>query len=146
MMEYRPYRSGDVIELNSGQRTLLTLVAGLLSPSVTAPCAHALAAEAAVAHVINRKEFDATLWRERTKSALVYFTAQWCALCRSIDARVCSHPVIKHRRQRIALVRVDVTVLDAGARAHGAPARLDNDVLLKHEGWPKNSTPIGWRC
>ncbi len=48
---------------------------------------------------------------------LAYFTAEWCPICKSIDARVFSNPVIKRRLESIALVRADVTAVDAGNRA-----------------------------
>lgn len=48
---------------------------------------------------------------------LAYFTAEWCPICKSIDTRVFSHPVIKRRLESIALVRADMTAVDAGNRA-----------------------------
>ncbi|MFC4171606.1 thioredoxin family protein [Microvirga sp. GCM10011540] len=79
----------------------------------------AQAAELAFAHVSTREAFDAAVRRARTrrKPVLAYFTAEWCPICKSIDKRVFSNPVIRRRLEGIALVRADVTAIDAGNRA-----------------------------
>jgi thiol:disulfide interchange protein DsbD len=81
--------------------------------------ARAQAAELAFAHVTTREAFDAAVRRARARKmpVLAYFTADWCPICKSIDSRVFSNPVIKRRLERIALVRADVTAVDAGNRA-----------------------------
>jgi thiol:disulfide interchange protein DsbD len=101
------------------RRTFLTFAA--LSPGLALlpGRGHAQAAELAFAHVTTRETFDAAVTRARAqrKPVLAYFTAEWCPICKSIDARVFSSPVIKRRLERIALVRADVTAADAGNRA-----------------------------
>ncbi len=101
------------------RRTFLTFAT--LSPGLALlpRQAHAQAAELAFAHVSTRQAFDAAVGRARAKKkpVLAYFTAEWCPICKSIDARVFSNPVIKRRLESIALVRADVTAVDAGNRA-----------------------------
>jgi len=119
-MADRPSRSGAATGTNLWQRrTLLTFAACLPSLAFVPPRAHAQAAQLAFATVTDRKGFDAAVGRARVqkKPVLAYFTADWCPICKSIDARVFSHPVIKRRLERIALVRADVTAVDAGNRA-----------------------------
>ncbi|MBM1171540.1 thioredoxin family protein [Microvirga arabica] len=101
------------------RRTFLrfaTLSSGL---ALLPPIAGAQAAELAFAHVTTREAFKAAVRRAlaRRKPVLAYFTAEWCPICKSIDSRVFSNPVIKRRLERIALVRADVTAADAGNRA-----------------------------
>ncbi|MBA1154607.1 thioredoxin family protein [Microvirga mediterraneensis] len=83
------------------------------------PTARVQAAEQAFAHVTTREAFDAAVGRARVqkKPVLAYVTAEWCPICKRIDSRVFSDPVIKRRLERIALVRADVTAADAGSRA-----------------------------
>lgn len=83
------------------------------------PMARAQAAKLAFAQVTTHAAFNAAVGRARAqkKPVLVYFTAEWCPICKSIDSRVFSHPVIESRLERVALVRVDVTAFDADNRA-----------------------------
>jgi thiol:disulfide interchange protein DsbD len=101
------------------RRTLLTFAACFPSLAFVPPRAHAQAAELAFAHITDRKGFDAAIRRARAQKmpVLAYFTAEWCPICKSIDARVFSNPVIKRRLESIALVRADMTAVDAGNRA-----------------------------
>ena len=64
-------------------------------------------------------EFYAAVTKARAqkKSVLTYFTAKWCPICKNIDSRVFSNPVIKRRLEGTALLRADVTAADAGNRA-----------------------------
>lgn len=120
MMADGPSRSGAVTGASLWQRrTFLTFTAILPSLAFVPPRAQALAAELAFATVTDRTEFDAAVRRARTqrKPVLAYFTAEWCPICKSIDARVFANPVIKRRLESIALVRADVTAVDAGIRA-----------------------------
>ena len=120
MMVDRPSRSGFVTGTNLWQRrTLLTFAAFLPSLAFAPPRAHAQAAQLACAHVTTREAFDTAVRRARTqrKAVLAYFTADWCPICKSIDARVFSHPVIKRRLGSIVLVRADMTAVDAGNQA-----------------------------
>ena len=73
------------------------------------------AAELAFAHVTPKGvRCRGHQGRAQKKPVLAYFTAEWCPICKSIDSRVFSNPVIKRRLERIALVRADVTAVDAG--------------------------------
>ena len=101
------------------RRTMLMYAA--LIPCLTLPPqrGQAGATELTFAHVTNRREFHAAVTeaRARKKPSLAYFTAEWCPICKSIDSRVFSNPAIKRRLERIVLVRVDVTAVDADNRA-----------------------------
>jgi thiol:disulfide interchange protein DsbD len=79
----------------------------------------AQAAQLAFARVANRDEFDAAIRRARAekKPALAYVTAEWCPICNGIDHLVFSNPVIRRRLKGVALVRADVTAVEAGNRA-----------------------------
>ncbi|WP_414470937.1 thioredoxin family protein [Microvirga sp. M2] len=98
---------------------LLTFAACLPGLAFVPWRTYAQAARPAFAQITDRKGFDAALGRARAqkKPVLAYFTAEWCPICKSIDARVFSHPVIERRLESIALVRADVTAVDAGSRA-----------------------------
>ena len=100
------------------RRTFLrfaTLSSGLALLPLTA---RAQGAELAFAHVTTREAFKAAVRHAHVqkKPVLAYFTAEWCPICKSIDSRVFSNPVIKRRLERLALVRADVTAVDAGNR------------------------------
>ena len=101
------------------RRTFLRFAALSSGLALLPPTARAQAAELAFAHVTTREAFDAAVRRARAwrKPVLAYFTAEWCPVCKSIDRRVFSNPVIKTRLEAIALVRADVTAFDAGNRA-----------------------------
>ena len=101
------------------RRTFLTFAALSSGLAILPPPASAQPSELAFAHVTNRREFDAavTYARARRKPVLAYFTAEWCPICESIDNRVFSNPVIQRRLEGIALLRADVTAVDAGNRA-----------------------------
>ena len=119
-MKVNSSSSGAVTETSLWRRrTLLTVAACLPSLAFAPPRAYAQAAQLAFAHATERKGFDAAVGRARVqkKPVLAYFTADWCPICKSIDARVFSDPVIKRRLERVALVRADVTAVDAGNRA-----------------------------
>jgi thiol:disulfide interchange protein DsbD len=94
----------------------VALSSGVALPSLKAS---PLGAELTYAHVTTREAFNVAVRRARAKKkpVLAYFTAEWCPICKSIDARVFSHPVIKRRLESIALVRADMTTVDAGSRA-----------------------------
>ena len=101
------------------RRTILRYGALIPCLTLSPQRGQAGAAELAFAHVTNRRGFDAAVTKARTqkKSVLAYFTAEWCPICKSIDSRVFSNPVIKRRLERVALVRADVTAIDAGSRS-----------------------------
>jgi thiol:disulfide interchange protein DsbD len=101
------------------RRTILTYAALLPGFALAPQRVQAQAAELAFAHVSTREAFDAAVRRARArnKPVLAYFTAEWCLICKSIDKRVFSDPVIRTRLEAIALVRADVTAADAGNRA-----------------------------
>jgi thiol:disulfide interchange protein DsbD len=101
------------------RRTFLTFAAALPGLALLPNPARAQIAELAFARVTTRREFDAAVKaaRARKKPVLVYFTADWCPVCKSIDRRVFSNPVIKSRLADIAVVRADVTAIDDGNRA-----------------------------
>jgi len=101
------------------RRTILRYAALIPCLTLSPQRGQAGAAELAFAHVTNRRKFYAAVTKARAqkKSVLTYFTAEWCPICKSIDSRVFSNPVIKRRLERIALVRADVTAVDAGNRA-----------------------------
>ncbi|MBM1172126.1 thioredoxin family protein [Microvirga arabica] len=101
------------------RRTILTYAALLPGLALVPQSVQAQAAELAFAHVTTREAFDAAVRRARAqkKPMLAYFTAEWCSICKGIDARVFSNPVIRTRLEDIALVRADVTAADAGNRA-----------------------------
>ncbi|WP_262271488.1 thioredoxin family protein [Microvirga yunnanensis] len=98
---------------------MLTYAALLPGLALLPQRAQPQAAELAFAHVTTRGAFDAAVQRARSqrKPVLAYFTAEWCPTCKSIDARVFSNSAIKRRLEAIALVRADVTAVDAGNRA-----------------------------
>lgn len=77
------------------------------------------AADLAFAHVTEPAAFNVAVRRAHARKmpVLAYFTAEWCPICNSIDRRMFSNPVIKKRLERIALVRADVTAVDAGNQA-----------------------------
>jgi thiol:disulfide interchange protein DsbD len=101
------------------RRTILTYAALLPGLALMPRRVQAQAAELAFAHVSTREAFDAAVRRARArrKPVLAYFTAEWCPTCKSIDNRVFSNPIIRRRLEAIALVRADVTAVDAGNRA-----------------------------
>lgn len=101
------------------RRTFLRFAALSSGLALLPPTARAQAAELAFAHVTTREAFNAAVRRARAqqKPVLAYFTAEWCPICKNIDSRVFSNPVIKRRLEPIALVRADVTAVDAGNRA-----------------------------
>lgn len=105
------------------RRTFLKFAALSSGLALLPLTARAQGAELAFAHVTTREAFNAAVRRARAqkKPVLAYFTADWCPICKSIDSRVFSNPVIKRRLERVALVRADVTADDAG-----------NRVLMEH--------------
>jgi len=101
------------------RRTFLRFAALPSGLALLPPAAGAQSAKLAYAHVTTREAFGAAVRRARAQKmpVLAYFTAEWCPICKSIDSRVFSNSVIKRRLERIALVRADVTAVDAGNRA-----------------------------
>jgi thiol:disulfide interchange protein DsbD len=100
------------------RREFLMIAAFLPGRALLPKPAQAQAAELAFTHVATRKELGAAVTRARgqKKPILVYFTAEWCPICKSIDRRVFSNSVIKARLGNIAVVRADVTAVDTGNR------------------------------
>jgi thiol:disulfide interchange protein DsbD len=103
----------------STRRAILTYAALLPGLALLPRQVQAHAAELAFAHVTTREAFDAAVRRARSRKrpVLAYVTAEWCPICKSIDHRVFSNPVIKGRLADVDLVRADVTAADAGNRA-----------------------------
>lgn len=50
-------------------------------------------------------------WQSRF--AIVDIAADWCPFCKVIDSEIFPHPIIKKYLQKIALIKVDVTKMDA---------------------------------
>ena len=101
------------------RRAFVTLAALLPSLALLPQRTRAQAVERAFARATNRKEFDTAIRRARAqkKPVLAYFTAEWCAICKSIDSHVFSYAVLKARLANITEVRVDLPAIDEGNRA-----------------------------
>lgn len=52
-----------------------------------------------------------------TRSALVYVGAQWCPVCQTIERRTLQHHHVSALLQSIALVKIDVTAMNADSKA-----------------------------
>lgn len=50
-------------------------------------------------------------------SALVYFGAKWCSICRTLERSTFQHAAVHALLQSIALVKVDVTAMDHDSKA-----------------------------
>lgn len=100
------------------RRTFLAFAAFFPCLALLPEQVRAQAAELAFAHVMTRREFDVAVRRARAqkKPVLAYFTADWCPICKSIDSRVFSNPVIKARLSNVAVVRADVTAVNDASR------------------------------
>ncbi|MEZ0168250.1 thioredoxin family protein [Microvirga sp. TS319] len=101
------------------RRTILRYAAYLPGLALVPRRVQAQAAELAFAHASTREVFDAAVRRARGRKrpVLAYVTADWCPVCKGIDRQVFSNPVIKTRLEGLALVRVDVTAVNAPNRA-----------------------------
>jgi thiol:disulfide interchange protein len=100
------------------RRTFLMFAAPLSGLAILRNPAQAQAPDPAFVRVTTPKEFESAVGRarERQKPILVYVSAEWCPICKSIERRVFAHPVIRMRLANIALVRADVTELHEGSR------------------------------
>ncbi|WP_046862922.1 thioredoxin family protein [Microvirga massiliensis] len=101
------------------RRTFLAFASLLPGLAILRNPAQAQAPDPAFVRVTTPREFESVVRRarERRKPILVYVSAEWCPICKSIERRVFAHPVIKMRLASIALVRADVTELYDGSRA-----------------------------
>lgn len=77
-------------------------------------------------------------WQSRF--AIVDIAAEWCPFCKVIDDKILADPVIKQFLQKIALIKVDVTAMDASnlallqhLKADGPPTVFVIDTATGHE-------------
>lgn len=77
-------------------------------------------------------------WQSRF--AIVDVAAEWCPFCKVIDSQIFTNPVIKKYLQKIALIKVDVTAMDASnlallqhLKADGPPTVFVIDTSTGHE-------------
>jgi thiol:disulfide interchange protein DsbD len=100
------------------RRTFLAFATHLPGLAILRSPAQAEAPDLVFVRVTSPREFESAVERarERRKPILVYVSAEWCPICKSIERRVFAHPVIKMRLASVALVRADVTELHEGSR------------------------------
>lgn len=98
----------------SGATDPLKPLAALANRGVTAPAATAKLDFAAVA---SASDLRAKLDSANGRPTLVYFTAEWCVTCRTIERSVLSDDAVRQRLAGFQLVEADLTDFDPGNAA-----------------------------
>ncbi len=98
----------------SGATDPLKPLAALANRGVAAPAATANLDFAAVA---SASDLRAKLASANGRPTLVYFTAEWCVTCRTIERSVLSDDAVRQRLAGFQLVEADLTHFDPGSAA-----------------------------
>lgn len=63
------------------------------------------------------EELDALLAQNKGKKVLLDFSAEWCAVCKELDAKTFSDPQVQAKMQEFVLIKADVTKNSADEKA-----------------------------
>jgi thioredoxin:protein disulfide reductase len=124
-----------------GGSTSMSKPLAFLQPQVVQSTSPAKASDVSFTKITSLGELDALLEKNKGKKILLDFSAEWCSVCKELDAKTFSDAAVKAKMSEFVLIKADVTENGTEEKAlskkygvFGPPAILffdENGVFLK---------------
>ncbi|MCD6258435.1 MAG: protein-disulfide reductase DsbD [Helicobacteraceae bacterium] len=92
-----------------GGSTSMSKPLAFLQPQVVQSSAPSKASDVSFTKITSLSELDALLAKNKGKKILLDFSADWCSVCKELDAKTFSDAAVKEKMSEFVLIKADVT-------------------------------------
>ena len=100
-----------------GGSTSMSKPLAFLQPQVVQSASVPRASDLSFTKITSLSELDALLAKNKGKKVLLDFSAQWCSVCKELDAKTFSDAAVKAKMSEFVLIKADVTKNGAEEKA-----------------------------
>ncbi|MDY0121622.1 MAG: protein-disulfide reductase DsbD [Sulfurimonas sp.] len=92
-----------------GGSTSMSKPLAFLQPQVVQSASSSKASDVSFTKITSLGELDALLEKNKGKKILLDFSAEWCSVCKELDAKTFSDAAVKAKMSEFVLIKADVT-------------------------------------